>query len=263
MAETVLLDVRDAIATVTLNRPGRRNALDLDMTRQLPEAVERAATDAKVRVIVLRGAGDAFMVGGDVDVFLEHLGHGTQDDLVSGMKGFQRTVACLRGAHKPVLCSARGAVAGGGLSLVLAADLAIVSENARFNVAYAGLGCTPDGGLSYHLPRTLGIKKALELALLTEKFHAQTALSLGIVNWVVPDDQLDAQTDRLAQRLAAGPTRVFGRTKLLFNEAFDRSLSEQLRAEEESFVDCFAGSPDFSEGVRAYAEKRPPRFRGR
>ena len=146
---------------------------------------------------------------------------------------------------------------------MLACDLVMAADDARFSTAYAAIGASPDGGMTFHLPRIVGMKKAMELILLPGTFDAAAALSMGLVNWVVPGAELDARTDALVQRLAAGPTRAFERAKALLNAAFSRGTSDQLEAEAESFVDLFAGSRDFAEGVHAFIEKREPEFRGK
>jgi 2-(1,2-epoxy-1,2-dihydrophenyl)acetyl-CoA isomerase len=263
MAETVLLSFEEGVATVTLNRPEVMNALDIEMARALPGAIEHAAYSSAVRAIVLTGSGANFMVGGDIRVFAEHLGHGTQDDLVDAVRQFQRAAKLLRRAPKPVLAKVRGAVAGGGMSLVLACDLVAAAADTTFTAAYAGIGASPDGGMTYHLPRLVGQRVALEIAMLSEPLDAARALELGLVNWVVPEPELDEVAARTAARLAKGPTRALARTKALVSQSFGREMSDQLEAELESFVNCFAGSPDFAEGVRAFVEKRRPAFRGK
>lgn len=263
MSESVLLHVDGAVATVTLNRPESMNALDLEMARLLPTAMERVAFSSRIRAIVLQGAGEVFMAGGDVKVFEEHLGHGTQDDLVEAVRGFQRTAKIMRRAPKPVVAKVRGVAAGGGLSLVLASDLAFAAEGTFFSVAYSQIGASPDGGLTYHLPRAVGHKRAMELILLSERIGAERAMELGVINRVLPAAELDDTVDGIAARLASGPTRAYGRSKALVNQAFARDASDQLEAELEAFVDGFVGSPDFAEGVHAFVAKRDPHFRGK
>jgi 2-(1,2-epoxy-1,2-dihydrophenyl)acetyl-CoA isomerase len=261
--DLVLVERESSVATVVLNRPEQLNTLDIEMGRALPPVLERLAFESGVRVIVITGAGQHFMAGGDIRTFEEHLGHGTEDDLVDVVRGFQRCVKLLRRAKKPVLAKVRGNAAGGGLSLMLACDLVIAADDARFSTAYTSIGASPDGGMTFHLPRIVGMKKAMELVLLSEIIDAETALQLGLVNWVVPASELDARADAVVQRLAKGPTRAFERSKALLNAAFSRDTSDQLEAEAESFVDLFAGSKDFAEGVHAFLQKRAPEFRGK
>lgn len=263
--ETVLFEVDGAIATLTLNRPQALNALDVAMVDALRDATERLETDDRIRVAVLRGAGAHFMAGGDIKWF-----HGMLDTppaekqvrferLIEAVQG---SVMRLRRTGKPVIASVHGAVAGFGLSLMNACDLAVAADDAYFTLAYCHIGVTPDGGATYTLPRLVGQKLAMEIALLGDRFTAQRALELGLVNRVVPAAELAAATQKLAERLAAGPTAVYAGTKRLINDALNRSLPEQLLAEQESFA-ASTLTADFTEGVSAFVEKRKPAFSGR
>jgi 2-(1,2-epoxy-1,2-dihydrophenyl)acetyl-CoA isomerase len=147
------------------------------------------------------------------------------------------------------------------MSLMLACDLVVVAEDCVFTMAYANLGTSPDGSSTYSLPRVVGLKRAMELALLAERFDAARAYELGLVNRVVPAAELEAETMKLARRLAAGPTRAYAHTKALLNRSLQSAYEEQLQAELESFGDCVA-NPDFVEGVHAFVEKRKPAFKG-
>ncbi len=161
-----------------------------------------------------------------------------------------------------MIASLKGAAAGFGLSLALAADLAIAAEDAYFNLAYCRIGTSPDGGSSFGLARIVGLRKAMEIALLGDRLDAATARELGMVNWVVPTEALEEETAKLAGRLARGPSHALGATKRLLNAAFDNRLEAQLEAEAEAFAGC-AGTADFAEGVRAFVEKRAAKFQGR
>jgi 2-(1,2-epoxy-1,2-dihydrophenyl)acetyl-CoA isomerase len=158
---------------------------------------------------------------------------------------------------KPVVAAVRGAVAGFGLSLMMSADLVIAAENAYFTLAYSKIALSPDGGATWSLPRHVGLKQAMEIALLGERFDAVRARELGLVNRVVALDQLDAEALKLATRLAAGPAAALARTKALLNQSFDHTLEAQLLAEQRCFAAC-AADPDFSEGLAAFFEKRSP-----
>jgi len=260
MSETVLYSVADGVATITLNRPQVLNALDPQMIVQLRAACERAEHDAAARAVVLRGAGPAFLAGGDVVYFRANLAR--MPTLVrEGGTHLNHAVLALRRAPKPVLASVHGAVAGAGVSLMVAADLAIAAEGTKFTVAYSKIGTSPDGGATHFLPRLVGARRALELMLLSDAFDAQAALKLGLVNWVVSAEQLGSETEAIARRLALGPTQAFGEIKRLVNESPDQTLAAQLEAEIEAFARC-AGTRDFAEGVTAFVEKRKPNFKG-
>ncbi|MFI5024611.1 MAG: enoyl-CoA hydratase/isomerase family protein [Alphaproteobacteria bacterium] len=265
MPDTVLMTRKGAIATVILNRPAALNALDEAMTRELEEAFTTLEADASVRAVVVRGAAEHFMAGGDLKFFHR----GLELPPAERRRRFELfvhkvhpTILTIRRMSQPVIASVRGAAAGFGMSLVMACDLAIAAEDAFFTLAYALIGTSPDGSGTYHLPRIVGMKKAAEIALLAERFDAATALALGLVNKVVPVAELEGATEALAERLAAGPTHAYGNTKRLLGRALSSTLEAQLQAEAENFADCTA-SEDFAEGVRAFVEKRKPRFSGR
>ena len=256
----------DGIATLTLDRPAALNALNHDMVAALQAATQRVEQDRNVRAVILQG-GDNFMAGGDLKWFKEMLDN--EPDKTVLRHEFERFVhevhpiiLRLRHMPKPVVASVQGAVAGFGISLMLACDLAIAAENAMFTLAYSLIGASPDGGSSYALPRAVGLKRAFEIALLGDRFDAETAHAAGLINRVVPSDALAAETAALAARLAAGPTHAYANTKALLNASLHRSLEDQLDAEARSFADC-AGTDDFAEGIGAFVEKRKPRFTGR
>jgi len=260
MSESVLCSVADQVATVTLNRPHVMNALDAAMIARLRAVCEQVERDALVRAVVLRGAGPAFLAGGDVSVFHNNLPRMPQ--FVREIAGeLHQAVLALRRAPKPVLASVHGAVAGAGVSLMAAADLAIAAEATRFTLAYRKIGASPDGGATYFLPRLAGCRKALELMLLADTFDAHAALELGLVNWVVKPEALAMETERIAHRLAQGATVAFGETKRLVSQGYDQALAAQLNAEVEAFVRC-AATRDLAEGVSAFVEKCKPNFKG-
>lgn len=262
----VLLDMGTApgVATITLNRPQALNALDHDLTDCLRDAVGRVELESSVRAVILRGAGDHFMAGGDIRTF-----HDTLDQSPADRQHlFERFIAevhepitRIRRMAKPVIASVQGAVAGFGLSLMNSCDLVVAADNTYFTMAYCRIGASPDGSGTFGLPRAVGIKRAMEIALLGDRFDAEHALQIGLVNRVVPLAALVHTTSELAARLAAGPTLALGRTKQLLNESLNRSLTEQLLGEQECFAAC-SRDADFAEGLRAFLEKRAPQFKG-
>ncbi|MCG6876191.1 MAG: enoyl-CoA hydratase/isomerase family protein [Betaproteobacteria bacterium] len=265
VGDTVLTEREGAVAIVTLNRPKCLNALNFELADALGDAMHALEADPEVRCVVLRGAGGHFLAGGDIDTFAADLDAEPAERAAGfrlGIHAAHAAVIAMRRMPKPVVASVDGAAAGAGLSFALAADLAILSDRAYLATGYLQLGTTPDCGLTFTLPRALGTRKAMELLMLAERIDAQTALALGLANRVVPAGEIDAETRKLARRLAAGPTIAFGQLKQLMRESARNGLDAQLAAEIESFSVC-ALSEDFKEGVRAFEAKRPPRFEGR
>jgi 2-(1,2-epoxy-1,2-dihydrophenyl)acetyl-CoA isomerase len=260
MSEAVKLSVANGIATIALNRPHVMNAMDGEMMQQLRPIAEAVEKDSSVRAVVLRGEGAAFMAGGDVAVFHQHLAE-LPELIVTWGREMHAAFLALRRMGKPVLASVHGAVAGAGFSLMCAADLAIAAVDTRFTLAYANIGASPDGGSTYFLPRLAGYKKTMEMIMLPDRFDAETARLHGLVNWVVPTEKLAAETMRIAQRLAAGPTRAYAEAKRLVNQSLD-PLDAQMEQELQAFSRCARG-PDLKEGVTAFVEKRKPVFTGR
>ena len=260
MSDSVLYSLAEGVATITLNRPEVMNALDAAMMRSLRTACEEAAADLSARTVVLRGAGRAFLAGGDVAMFHANLDR-VADLVREGGGELSKAIVALQRAPKPVLASVHGAVAGAGVSLMAAADLAIAAEGTQFTLAYSRIGTSPDGGATWFLPRVLGCRKALELMLLSDPFDAKAALAMGLVNRVTAPEALAAETERLARRLVQGPTAAYAETKRLARQGYERSLTAQLEAEIEAFARC-AGTADFAEGVAAFVQKRNPQFRG-
>ena len=260
MSQVVLVAVADGVATLTLNRPHVLNAMDGEMMRQLRPATDALEKDPAVRAVVVRGEGAAFMAGGDVSVFHQHMAE-LPELIVKWGTQMHIAFLALRRMGKPVLASVHGAVAGAGFSLMCAADLAIAADDTRFTLAYANIGASPDGGSTHFLPRLVGYKKAMELIMLPDRFDAATALSLGLVNWVVPAAGLAEQTAKIARRLADGPTGAFAEAKRLVNQSFATPMDKQMEEELMAFSRCARGA-DLKEGVAAFVEKRKPAFKG-
>lgn len=259
MNDTILAETRDDILFVTLNRPAAMNVVNGAMSQRMVELGQALPTlAAGARVIVLRGAGASFMAGGDIHEFKANMSR-IGDMLEPLIDGFHVFVRALAEAPQPVLCSVRGAAAGGGFSLAIGCDLVIAAETATFTVAYRRLGTSPDGGATYTLPRTLGQKRAMELLLLSGTMSASDALAAGLVNRVVPADALEAETLHMAGQLAASAPAGNAAMKRLLRSSYGNDLEEQLAAERRHFVGCALGD-DFAEGVTAFLEKRPPVF---
>lgn len=262
MSPSLLVERDGFIVTLTLNRPEALNALDPAMMDALVDESTALARDESVRCIVVRGAGRHFMAGGDIRHFASRLDLEPEERRRDFSRVIGRLHAAIEHLHRmphPVVASVQGAVAGFGLSLMCACDLALAADDAYFTAAYRHIGLTPDGGLSFALPRLVGSKKAMEILLLGERFGADDALRLGLVNRVVPAADLARETASLAAALAAGPVLATRNGKRLLRQSLSQPLSVQLDAEAASFAAC-AASDDFVEGVRAFLEKRPARF---
>jgi len=258
----VIVERQDGLLEIILNRPEILNALNREMLAELAGAIAEAAVDGAVRAVLLRGAGTHFMAGGDIRLFGELIRLAPAERrraLFEIVSDLHPLVTGLRRMTKPVVAAVQGAAAGFGLSLVLAADLAVAAEDAVFSAGYINIATTPDGGMTAHLPRTVGLKRAAELMLLGDRFDARRALELGIVNRLVPAASVEAAARGLAARLAAGPAEAQARTKALLQASLGAMLDAQLQREAENFAAC-AATDDFAEAVRAFLDKRKPNF---
>ena len=266
MPETIVLVSREAaVATITLNRPHVLNALNRELILGLRDAVAAAEHDETIRCLILHG-GEHFMAGGDLKWFKEltaaRPATETRKEFEALVHEIHALILSLRRMPKPVIAGVRGAVAGFGMSLMMACDLVVAADRAYFSLAYTLIGATPDGGSTFALPRTVGQKRAMEIAMLGDRFDAATAERFGIVNRVVPTASLEAETAKLASRLAAGPAAALARTKALINASLNSTLETHLQREADAFVQT-ALEPDFQEGLNAFLEKRKPKFTGR
>lgn len=247
-----------AVVTLRFSRPEALNAIDVPMAQALLAAVRDIAADASVRAVVLCGAGKGFMAGGDLATL--------RADPVQGAAALlgplNATVQVLATLNAPVIAKVHGVAAGAGLSLMLQADFVIAAEGTRFNLAYINLGTSCDVGASWALPRLVGLRNALEIALMGDTLTAPDALRLGLVNRVVPAQHLDTAADALIERIAHGPTLAYGAMKRLMRASFDRDLDTQLIAETAAFAGC-AATEDMRTGIEAFYAKKPPVFEGR
>jgi len=265
MTDAMLYEHEGGVATLTFNRPKVLNALDTSLREAFEAALDRVESDDGVRVVVLRGSGGGFMAGGDIKYFTELTPLAPRDRtrrFETFIHHVHPLIVRMRRLRAPIVASVHGPVAGIGMSFLMASDLAIAADDSMYTLAYVHLGVSPDGGSTFFLPRTLGMKRAMQVALLGERFDSKTALEWGLVNWVVPGAELAERTAALAKRLAAGPAQAYAGTKRLLSRSLGNPLESQLQAEAESFAAC-AGTEDFAEGVAAFIAKRPPRFTGR
>jgi 2-(1,2-epoxy-1,2-dihydrophenyl)acetyl-CoA isomerase len=258
----VIVEERGPVCEIRLGRPEVLNAVDGETIAELAAATAHAAEEKSVRVVLLCGSGGHFCAGGDIGMFGKLIALPPEDrrrELYRVVDALHPLLVRLRHMPKPVVAAVEGAAAGFGLSLVLAADLALAAADAVFTCGYIHLGTSPDGGMTALLPAMVGLKRAAELALLGERFDAAHALSFGIVNRVVAPERLRAEAESLCVRLAAGPAEAYARTKALLQASLGDAFDAQLRRETENFAAC-AATPDFAEGVRAFLEKRRPAF---
>jgi enoyl-CoA hydratase/carnithine racemase len=258
------IDVIDdgGITTITLNRPEKLNALAGHMRRDLAEALEAAGSDRAVNVVVITGVGRAFCSGGDVAAMADLIERGDADEFSRLLGSARRVVTAIRHMSKPVIASINGPAFGAGFNLALACDLRIASSNATFSQSFAKVGLHPDWGGTYFLPRLVTPNKACELFFLGNTIDAEEAQRLGLINFVVPASELEAETRRLAERLRDAPAIAIGAAKQAVYMSQSAELEEMLRYETEAQMRCF-DSDDGAEGVRAFLEKRPPKFTGR
>ncbi len=263
MSSPLLLERNGPVATLTLNRPDALNTLDFPLMDALVAAAADVAADDALRVVVLRGAGKHFMAGGDLRTFAGELAKPPDQRNADFRRMIGRLHSAIETFHRmphPVIGQVHGAVAGFGLSLMNACDLVIAADDAYFASAYRNIALTPDGGGSWSLPRIVGMRRAMEILLLGERFDAEKALAIGLVNRVVPAGELQSTVSAVVNSLATGPAMAIRNAKRLLRESLGRTLSAQLDAEAVSFGAC-AGTDDFVEGITAFLEKRPARFR--
>ncbi|MBQ0828360.1 enoyl-CoA hydratase/isomerase family protein [Streptomyces tagetis] len=267
MADTVLYEVSDGLATITLNRPEAMNAMDVETKVALREAVRSAAADDAVRAVLLTAAGDrAFCVGQDLKEHVELLTadreRGSGDTMSTVREHYNPIVRALVEAPKPVVVAVNGVAAGAGLGFALAADVRIVADTAKFTTSFAGVALTADSGVSWTLPRVVGPGRATDLLLFPRAIDAREAYELGIATRVVPAAELRAEAERTARALAQGPTVAYAALKESIAYGMAHSLGETLEKEDE--LQTRAGtSEDHAIAVRAFVRKEKPVYLGR
>jgi len=260
--ETVKTELKNGVLWISLNRPDRLNAFNEQMGVDLMEALKEGEKSPEVRCLVLTGEGRAFSVGEDLNTNKSMIEGGKPVLLGEVVKRkYNPIVQRIRKMEKPVLGAVNGTTAGAGLGLALACDLRTASDRATFHEAFIKAGLVPDSGTSFWLTRILGFGKAMEVGLLGEPIDANKALALGLVNWVFPEGAFRAETARIAEKLAKGPTKALGLTKRALNRAVVVDMDSAL--EYEMYLQDIAGrTRDHVEGVKAFFDKREPTFSG-
>lgn len=258
--ETILVEQEEGVATITLNRPDKYNALNRLVAKELISVFKEAQRSEAIRCLLLTGAGKGFCAGQDLGdsearsadfSFREHL-----------EEGYNKMVSWMHSLEKPIVVAVNGACVGAGLGLALAGDIRYASDQAKFRSAFIGIGLAPDSGVSYWLPRLIGPARAAEMLFTNDLIDATTAAQWGLINKVLPHDQLLPAAKALALKLAAGPTRGIGLTKRALNHAWGASFSEQL-AYEAQLQEIAGHTADYREGVAAFREKREVQFTGK
>jgi len=254
-------DPNRGIATLTFNRPDSLNALDMAMAGAFREAVSHLTHQAGLRCVVLRGAGRAFMAGGDIASMAGGPGPARQT-VTTLLNALNPAILELRQLDAPVIAGVHGVAAGAGFSIALLADIVVAAESARFLIGYNGIGAVPDCGGSWFLPNRIGAGRAAEMMILGHTLTAQQARDWGLVGTVAADDRFEEELDAMVTRAATGPGRAIGAFRRLTDQAHGISLADHLEAERQAFLGI-TDSDDFNEGVAAFLEKRTPRFQGR
>jgi len=259
----VILEAKqDGIATLVMNRPNRLNALNNELAMAINDALGRIAEDQSVGVVVITGAGRAFCAGGDLAAIGKGRRSRETQELEPVLRAGMQMVLKMRTMPQPVIAAVNGAAAGAGMNIALATDIRIAAEEATFGQNFAKVGLYPDYGGTYFLPQLVGPAKAAELFYTGDMIDAKTALALGLVNQVVPGAQLEAEVKTLAQKIAHGPLLAIRAVKKALFASEEKELAQALENEVREQIRCFM-SEDCSEGIRAFFDKRPPKFQGK
>jgi 2-(1,2-epoxy-1,2-dihydrophenyl)acetyl-CoA isomerase len=266
MADAVLYEVSDGLATITINRPEAMNAMNTEAKVALRDSAQAAAADPSVRAVLLTAAGRAFCVGQDLKEHIESLAAdrdaGTGATMNTVREHYNPIVRTLTEMPKPVVAGVNGVAAGAGLGLALAADYRVVADTAKFTTSFAGVALTADSGVSWTLPRLIGQSRAADLLLFPRSFSAQEAYELGVANKLVPEADLAAEAVAVARALAEGPTVAYAALKESLAYGAGHTLSEALDKEEE--LQSRAGaSQDHAIAVQAFLDKAKPKYLGR
>lgn len=261
-----LFEIKGPLATITFNRPDKANAMHPDQNAIMRQFLYEVERMPEVRCVLLKGNGKHFMAGGDLSSIVDMDKISDADRTAEGELPIWDCVHMIRvmtRLQKPIVASVQGGVAGAALGLIAACDLVIAADTSFYWAAHILHGGSNDGLLTYFLPRQIGLRRALEMSLLGERVKAQQAKEMGLINFVVPEAELAAETDKLVERLCKGPTLGYGLIKRLMHESFDNSMAEQGRLEAELYGSQALHTSDVKDGLKAFFERRPPNFQGK
>jgi 2-(1,2-epoxy-1,2-dihydrophenyl)acetyl-CoA isomerase len=258
--DLIVVSTENGIATVRLNDPDSMNALSVPMANRLREVLTDLAGDSSLRVLVLTGTGRGFCAGGDVQSFYDNR---EDPEEVMGLilDGLHGAVEALINLPFPTIAAINGVVAGAGIGVALATDLAVAVDSALFTMAYTGIGVSPDGSSTFSLPRLVGTRMAMDMILTNRRILAPDAVELGLINQAVPEDAFEITVTALATRLASGPTQAYVRARKLVRSSLGNDPVSQMKLEAASIL-AAGKTQDFYEGVSAFIEKRKPEFTG-
>jgi 2-(1,2-epoxy-1,2-dihydrophenyl)acetyl-CoA isomerase len=251
----------EGLANIILNQPERGNPIDGEFCREFGLCIAELSERDDVRAVLLSARGRLFSVGGDLTSLVKQ-GDALPRTIKAWTADLHAAIARMVRMRAPVVAAVHGNVAGGSVSLMAAADLVVMAESARISAAFSKIGFSPDSGSTTTVTRRIGVARARRFFLLGETFDAKTALSLGLVDFVVPDSAVQSEATRIANEFAAGPTEAFGAIKRLFCQTSDRSFESQLEEEAQTLA-AISRTEDAREGVRAFVEKRKPVFAGK
>ena len=258
--KSIEFSVEEHLASLVLNRPDRANVINLELARELMAASIECDENPEIRAVLIRAKGPMFCGGGDLKTFVKHA-----DDLPAYLKQtttyLHAAISRLTRQNAPVICAVQGFAAGGGFSLAISGDVVLASQTAKFTMAYTKAGLTPDGSSTYFLPRLVGLRRAIDLALTNRVLSADEAVEWGLASRVTPDEDLVSEAESLARKLAGGATWALGAAKRLLHGGFNESLETQMEMETRAIADSVR-THDGREGIRAFVEKRRPEFTG-
>ena len=258
--ETLTLEVANNVATITINRPKAANSINQQFADELSEVAIQCDSDPSIRAVILTGNGRFFSAGGDLSSFADS-GEQVSADLKRLTTTFHAAISRFSRMDSPLITVINGPAAGAGFSLAITGDYAIAGKSANFTMAYTAAGLSPDGSSTYFLPRLIGVRKAKELMLTNRALTADEAAEWGLINEVCEDEVLMEQAQKIASKLAVGPTRAYGKVKDMLLTTLSNTLETQMEIETRNIAEM-SGSPDGQEGINAFLQKRKPTFSG-